>query len=156
MAEWSNAKNLVAYPVVLSHLKDRYEILMFPDASDNHWGSFLTQVPNAELEDGVEAERTSHGPLGFLSGPFVTRGSDGRLCTRRGSPWYARFAFWSTYSGEECASTLTTLGVRFIGAAKKTCSEFESQAEMVFQKNSGDLGHFGLRAGLTLKKAEPT
>ena len=70
MAEWSNAKNLVAYPVVLSHLKDRYEILMFPDASDNHWGSFLTQVPNAELEDGVEAEKISHGPLGFLSGSF--------------------------------------------------------------------------------------
>ena len=37
--------------------KDRYEVLMFPDASDNHWGSFLTQAPTVELEDGIEVEK---------------------------------------------------------------------------------------------------
>ena len=43
---------------------------MFPDASDNHWRSFLTQVPTAELEGGVEVEKVSHELLGFLSSTF--------------------------------------------------------------------------------------
>ena len=42
---------------LLSHPKDGYEMLMFSDASDKHWGSFLTQVPTTELEDGVEVEK---------------------------------------------------------------------------------------------------
>ena len=29
---------------------------MFPDASDKYSGSFLTQVPTAELEGGVKVE----------------------------------------------------------------------------------------------------
>ena len=41
---------------------------MFPDASDNHWGSFLTQVRTAEFEGGVEVEKMSHEPLEFLRG----------------------------------------------------------------------------------------
>ena len=53
--------------------KGQDEVLMFPDAYDNHWGRFLTQVPTAELRDSVEVEKKSHGPLGFLSGTF--RGS---------------------------------------------------------------------------------
>ena len=43
--------------VALMHPKDGYEVLMFPDASDNHWGSFLTQVPTAKLEGGIEVEK---------------------------------------------------------------------------------------------------
>ena len=29
---------------------------MFSDASDEHWGSFLTQVPQKELDRGVSVE----------------------------------------------------------------------------------------------------
>ena len=47
----------MANAVALSHLKDGYEVLMFPDASGNRWGSFLTQVPTTELEDGVEMKK---------------------------------------------------------------------------------------------------
>ena len=65
--------------VALSHPKDGYEVLMFPDASDNHWGSFSTQVSTAELEGGVEVEKMSHEPLGFLSGTFL--GSQQRWAT---------------------------------------------------------------------------
>ena len=36
--------------------KDGYEVLMFPDASDNNWGSFLTQVPTADLEGDVDVK----------------------------------------------------------------------------------------------------
>ena len=49
-------QDLVANAVALSHPKDGYEVLVFPDASDNHWRRFLTQVPTAELE-GVEMEK---------------------------------------------------------------------------------------------------
>ena len=52
---------------------------MIPDASNNHRRSFLTQVPTAKLEDGVEVEKSSHDPLGFMSGTF--RGSQQRWAT---------------------------------------------------------------------------
>ena len=67
---WINAQDLLANADALSHPKGVYEVLMFRDASDNHWRSFLTQVPTAELEDGVEVEKISSEPLGFLSGTF--------------------------------------------------------------------------------------
>ena len=44
---------------------------MFPDASDKHWGSFLTQVPQGELDRGVPVEDMTHRPLDFLSGTFT-------------------------------------------------------------------------------------
>ena len=59
-----------ANAVASSSSKDGYEVPIFPDVSDNHWGSFLTQVPKAELEGGVEVEKMSHEPFGFLSGIF--------------------------------------------------------------------------------------
>ena len=70
VAAWSNAQDLVANAVVLSHPMEGYKVMMFSDASDNHWGSFLTQVPTAELECGVEVEKMRHEPLGFLNGTF--------------------------------------------------------------------------------------
>ena len=79
VAAWSNAQDLVANAVALSHPTDGYEVLMFLYASDNHWGSFLTQVPTAELEGGVEVKKTSREPLRFLSGTF--RGSHQRWAT---------------------------------------------------------------------------
>ena len=70
VATWSNAQNLVANAVALQHPKDGFEMAMFPDTFDNHWGSFLTQVPKAEFDGGVEMEKMSHEPLGFLSSAF--------------------------------------------------------------------------------------
>ena len=66
----SNAQDLLAKAVALSHPKAVYEALMFYIASDNHWWSFLMQAPKAELEGGVEVEKMSHEPLGFQSGTF--------------------------------------------------------------------------------------
>ena len=73
VATWSIAQDLVANAVALSHPKYMYEVLIYPDFSDNHWGSFSAHVPTAELEGGVEVEKMSHKPLRFLSDPF--RGS---------------------------------------------------------------------------------
>ena len=52
---------------------------MFPDDSDEHWGSFLTQVPQKELDRGVSVRDMTHEPLGFLSGAF--KGSQQRWAT---------------------------------------------------------------------------
>ena len=57
VAAWSNTQDLVANAVALMHPKDGYEVLMFPDASDNHWGSLSTQVPATELKGGIKAKK---------------------------------------------------------------------------------------------------
>ena len=67
---WEAAQDLVAHAVALSHPKPGWAVLMFPDASDEHWGSFLTQVPQEELDRGVSVEDKTHEPIGFLSGAF--------------------------------------------------------------------------------------
>ena len=91
VAAWNNAQDLVANAVALSHPKDGYEVLMFSDTSDNHWESFMTQVPTAELESGVEVEKMNHQSLGFLSAIFCVS-----------QQWWAtvdmeRFAIVSTF-----------------------------------------------------------
>ena len=115
----------MANAVALSHPKDGYEVLMFPDASGNHWGSFITQVPTSELEGSVEMENMSHEPLMFVSGTF--RGSQQRWATvdKKG------FAIVSTFRRLEyllwegvriytdhrnLAYIFETRGVRFVGA----------------------------------------
>ena len=44
----------MASAVVLAYPKDGYGVLMFRDAFDKHSRSFLSQIPTAELEGGVE------------------------------------------------------------------------------------------------------
>ena len=79
VAAWEQAQDLVAHSVTLYHPREGSAVLMFPDASDEHWGSFLTQVPQVEFDTGVPVEDMSHEPLGFLSGTF--RGSQLRWAT---------------------------------------------------------------------------
>ena len=57
VATWSHAQDLVASVIALSHPKDGNKVVMFSDAPDNHWGSFLTQISTAELDVGVEVEK---------------------------------------------------------------------------------------------------
>ena len=76
---WEAAQDLVAHAVALSHPKPGWVVLMFPDASDEHWGSFLTQVPQEELDRGVSVEDMIHELLGLLSGTF--KGSRQRCAT---------------------------------------------------------------------------
>ena len=76
---WDRAQDMVAKAVTLCHPVDGKAVLMFPDASDEHWGSFVTQVPQSEVDDNVAVEEMSHEPLGFLSGTF--RGSQLRWAT---------------------------------------------------------------------------
>ena len=73
------AQDAVAHAVALSHPKPGWAVLMFQDASDEHWRSFLTQVPQEELDRGVSVEDMTYEPLGFLSGTF--KWSQQRLAT---------------------------------------------------------------------------
>jgi len=56
VAAWDQAQDMVAHAVTLHHPREGCAVLMFPDASDEHWGSFLTQVPQSEFESGVPVE----------------------------------------------------------------------------------------------------
>ena len=79
VAAWDAAQALVASAVTLSHPRADCVVLMFPDASDQHYGSFLTQVPEDEVCRCVPVEDMTHEPLGFLSGTF--RGAQQRWAT---------------------------------------------------------------------------
>ena len=79
IGEWDAALDFVTHVVALSHSKPGWAVLLFPDASDEHWGSFLTQVPQGELDRGVPVEDMTHEPLGFLGGTF--KGSQQRWAT---------------------------------------------------------------------------
>ena len=78
-AAWTAAQDSVASAVPLSHPRADHIKLMFPDASDLHYGSFLTQMPEDEVLRCVPVEDMSHEPLGFLSGTFL--GSQQRWAT---------------------------------------------------------------------------
>ena len=45
-----------AQAVPLYHPRPGCVVLMFPDASDFHWGSFFAQVPEEEFRSGVALE----------------------------------------------------------------------------------------------------
>ena len=83
---WEAAQDFVAHAVALSHPNLGWAVPMFPDASDGHWASFLTQAPQEELDRGISVEDMTHEPLGFLIGTF-SHSSAGRRWTRKASPW---------------------------------------------------------------------
>ena len=58
---WRAAQDLVTQAVPLYHPRSGCIMLMFTDASDFHWGSFLTQVPEEGFRSGVALENMSHG-----------------------------------------------------------------------------------------------
>ena len=93
---WDAAQDLVAHAVALSHLKPGWAVLVFYDASDEHWTSFLTPVPQDALDCGVSVEDMTHEPLGFLSATF--KGSQRRWATvdKEGSPFKrSEYVLWN-------------------------------------------------------------
>jgi len=61
-------KSFLAQSLKLAHPKQGYVTCLFSDASDTHWSSVLTQVPEQEMDRCVEDQ--NHEPLSFLSGAF--------------------------------------------------------------------------------------
>ena len=80
MKAWTDAQELVAHAVgTLYHPRPGCQVLMFPDSSDCYWGSFVTRVPDAEMEQNLPVEAITHEPLAFPSGTF--KGSQRRWAT---------------------------------------------------------------------------
>lgn len=53
---WNGAQDLVAHVVTFSYPHEGYAVVIFPDTSNEYWGSFLTHVPQVELDSDIVAE----------------------------------------------------------------------------------------------------
>ena len=63
---WVAAKDLVTQTVTLFQSRLGCQVLVFPDASECHWGSFVTQVPDAEMQQWWQVEDMTHELLFFF------------------------------------------------------------------------------------------
>lgn len=59
----------IVQSIELAHPKAGQRLCLFTDASETHWGSVFTQVPNKQM--GREIEKQDHAALAFLSGSFT-------------------------------------------------------------------------------------
>ena len=69
----------MAHAVTLYHPRPGCHVLTFPDASECHWGSFVTRVPDAEMDQTLPVDDMTHEPLAFPCGTF--KGSQMRWAT---------------------------------------------------------------------------
>jgi hypothetical protein len=67
--EFRNSKELLWTSIISTHYDPAERVCVFPDASDKHWGLFITQVPNEDLE-WIPFEDQRHSPLLIMSGSF--------------------------------------------------------------------------------------
>ena len=65
---FSRVKELVTHAVTFAHPKQDYELCLFRDASNFHWGIILTQAPKKQLKVSVHDQE--HETLVVLSGSF--------------------------------------------------------------------------------------
>jgi hypothetical protein len=74
--EWDDAakdcfrksKDLVKSAIIATHYDPKLRLCVFPDASEDHWGLFITQAPREDMNLPFEQQR--HKPLSMLSGSF--------------------------------------------------------------------------------------
>ena len=76
---WKELKQAIAAAVPVGHTRDDYDVHLFPDASNDHWGVLLTQTPPGADQSDKPVEDWGHTPLAFLSGTF--RGAESRWST---------------------------------------------------------------------------
>ena len=69
----------MTHAVMLSHPRPGCQVLVFPDASECRWGSFVTHKPDAEMQERLLVEDMTHEPQASLSGNF--KGSQLRWAT---------------------------------------------------------------------------
>jgi transposase InsO family protein len=74
MSCYLRTKELLKSTIISTHYDPTLRLCVFPDASDDHWGLFITQVPHEDLSLPYEQQR--HRPLSMMSGTF--RGSSKR------------------------------------------------------------------------------
>jgi len=67
---WTTLKQGIADSVTLTSPDEEMDFCLYTDASDNHWGAILTQVPPGWVESQAPPEDWPHQPVAFLSGSF--------------------------------------------------------------------------------------
>ena len=103
---WADAQDRVVHVVTLYHPRPGCQVLTFPDASECRWGSFVTQVPDAEMHQNLPVEDMTHEPLAFLSGTFQESQMRWATIDKEG------FAIVSTFRRLEHFSLLTFLTLK--------------------------------------------
>ena len=93
---------------------------MFPDASERHWVRFVTQVPDAEMDQNLPVENMTHEPLAFLSGTF--KGSQMRWATndKEGFAIVSTFRRQELFCGMESTFSLITATLLTFLTLKRT------------------------------------
>ena len=81
-AAFSNIKNQLAAAVKLAHVKEEHRLCLFTDASETHWASILTQVPESQSKEDIEEQ--NHEPLCFLSGSFKSSSTNWSVPEKEG------------------------------------------------------------------------
>ena len=83
---WTDAQDIVANAVTMYHPRPGCQMLMFPDASGGQRGSFVTQVPDAEMDQNLPVEDMTHERWLSLVVPLRGRRCAGPRLTRKGLP----------------------------------------------------------------------
>jgi hypothetical protein len=65
---FKETKELLKKAIISTHFDPSMKVCVFPDASEDHWGLFITQVPIDDLILPFEKQR--HRPLSMMSGSF--------------------------------------------------------------------------------------
>lgn len=65
----ANIKQALLRMVTLAHPKADWEVCLFADASQTHFGSVVTQIPPEDV--GLPLDQQRHQPLAFMSGSFT-------------------------------------------------------------------------------------
>ena len=61
-------KESLSHSVTVAHINPATILCLFTDASEAHWASVLTQIPDSDLSKPFNKQ--AHEPLAFLSGSF--------------------------------------------------------------------------------------
>ena len=67
-AAWEAIVDMLSASVTLAHPNPEWDMCVFTDASESHWGSVITQCVPGTLE--LPFDEQVHQPLLFLSGAF--------------------------------------------------------------------------------------
>ena len=77
-------KELLKKSIISTHYDPQQRLSVFPDASDKHWGLFITQVPREDLNLPYEDQR--HSPILMKSGSFKGSSSSWHIKEKEAYP----------------------------------------------------------------------
>ncbi len=79
---WTLAKEVLHSMATLANVDPDMALCAFPDASEQSWGLFISQLPREELHKAVSS--TQHQPLAFVSGTFTKNQTNWPIVEKEG------------------------------------------------------------------------